>query len=83
MCCADSAVRAAVPPGGASSDSRLYKHIRCIVHWPNTLQAMRGVELRTPDTTYPPGVWAERREAKRVPVARELVLEDLPYGGKK
>ena len=44
---------------------------------------MRGVELRTPDTTYPPGVWAERREAKRVPVARELVLEDLPYGGKK
>ncbi len=47
------------------------------------MQALRAVQLRTPDFTYPSGQWPERPVAKRVPVVREVVLEDIPYGGKK
>eukprot|EP00798_Chlamydomonas_sp_ICE-L_P029768 gene29768-5416_t len=54
-----------------------------VISFVDMVKALRGVELRTPDYTYPAGVWPERREAKRVAVVRELVLEELSHGGKK
>ena len=46
---------------------------------PISHQALRGVELRTPDFKYPPGQWAERKRAPPVPVIKVLKLEVLDY----
>ena len=46
---------------------------------PISHQALRGVELRTPDFKYPPGQWAERKREPPVPVIKVLKLEVLDY----
>jgi hypothetical protein len=37
-------------------------------------QALRGVELRTPDFKYPAGLWPEKQRAPPVPVLKQLTL---------